>query len=254
MKKNEKSGNMYKLSVEQWNPFAGCNFDCTYCKQSFKAQSKRQLHLCRSCYDYTPHEHPERLDAPLPKTGYMQFIFTCASGDVSFCSTPFLERIVDRIRNEPNKTFLIQSKNPATFSRVAFPKNVILGTTIETNRDPLCQAIAKAPLPSQRFNDLLALQHPMKMVTVEPAMDLDVDVMFDWITQINPVMVWLGYDSKRANLPAPPLEKVFELNWRLACEKITVILKTIPADQGQPGIEDLEGQAVDQQTKTELAV
>ena len=94
----------------------------------------------------------------------------------------------------------------------------------------------------------------MKMVTVEPAMDLDVDVMFDWITQINPVMVWLGYDSKRANLPAPPLEKVFELNWRLACEKITVILKTIPADQGQPGIEDLEGQAVDQQTKTELAV
>lgn len=228
----KKQGNMYKLSAEQWNPFVGCHFDCAYCRQSFQAQAKRQLHNCYDCYGYKPHEHPNRLTESLPRTGYMQFIFTCASGDVAFCSTPYLERIVQRIRKEANKTFLIQSKNPATFNRVMFPENVILGTTIETNRDALAQAVAKAPPPSQRYADLLAIKHPLKMVTVEPVMDFDLDVMVDWIARISPVMVWLGYDSKRAKLPEPPLEKVRELHWELARRRITVMLKTIPARVG----------------------
>lgn len=222
-----KQRNMYQLSVKQWNPFVGCRFDCSYCRQSFQAQAKRQLHNCRKCYDYEPHEHPSRLEDPLPRTGFMQFIFTCASGDVAFCSTPYLERIADRIRSEPDKTFLIQSKNPATFNRVSFPQNVILGMTLETNRDDICRKIAKAPQPSQRFRDMLAVRHPMKMVTVEPVLDFDLDVMLNWITEINPVMVWLGYDSKRAKLPEPPLEKVRDLHWELSKRKITVMLKTI---------------------------
>ena len=242
----KKMGNMYQLSVEQWNPFVGCQFNCFYCRPSFQAQAKRRLHDCRACYDYTPHEHPERLTADLPRTKYMQFIFTCASGDVTFCSTPYLERIVDRICREPNKTFLIQSKNPATFNRVVFPKNVILGSTIETNRDALCQAIAKAPPPSERFRDLLAVQHPLKMVTVEPVMDFDLDVMVDWITEINPVMVWLGYDSKRAKLPEPPLDKVRELHWELSRRKITVILKTIRAARVWTGAGTKGGESAEQ--------
>lgn len=221
--------NMYTLSVKQWNPFAGCNFDCAYCKPSFQAQAKRQLHNCKKCYDYTPHEHASRLDEALPATGYMQFIFTVASGDVAFCSTEYLERILERIRQENDKTFLLQSKNPATFQRVAtsIPPNVILGTTIETNRDCLVAQIAKAPPPSQRYHDLLNIAHPTKMVTIEPVMDFDLGVMLDWILAIQPVMVWLGYDSKHSNLPEPPLEKVKQLYWELGRRGITVMLKTI---------------------------
>ena len=132
-----KTTNMYELSVKQWNPFVGCEYNCKYCVKSFQAALKRSK--CPECNRYSPHKHPERLDASykLPGTKCIHYIFTCSTGDISFCDTDYLEEIVSRIRQEKNKTFLIQSKNPATFNRVCFPDNVILGTTIETNNDKL---------------------------------------------------------------------------------------------------------------------
>lgn len=221
------TNNMYKLAVKRWNPFAGCRFDCRYCRPSFQAQAKRQRKRCGQCYNYEPHEHPKRLTDSLPRTGYAQFIFTAASGDVAFCSTAYLERVVARMREEKDKTFLLQSKNPATFKRVEFPRNVILGTTIETNRDRLCAGVAKAPPPSKRYEALRDLDHPLKMVTIEPVLDFDLEVLLQWITEIKPVMVWIGYDSRRCNLVEPALEKVRELHWRLSLLKIPVILKKI---------------------------
>ncbi|MBW8015106.1 MAG: DUF5131 family protein [Planctomycetes bacterium] len=222
-----KQKNMYELSVKQWNVFKGCRFDCTYCESSFKRQAKRQKRNCMKCYEYTPHTHPERLTQSLPRTKFMQFIFTCASGDIAFCPTSFLRNIVARIEKEPGKNFLIQSKNPKTFSRVSFPDNVILGTTIETNRNKLCKAVATAPLPSKRYKDFVKIEHPLKMVTIEPVMDFDLNVMVKWMKDIKPCMIWLGYDSKKCHLPEPELAKVRELHWELSRAGFVVMLKTI---------------------------
>ena len=167
------------------------------------------------------------MNQSLPNTGIMQFIFIRSSGDIAFCSTDYLKEILGRIRSEPNKTFLIQSKNPKTFNRVSFPHNVILGTTLETNRDDLYEGISKAPKPSQRYRDFLDVDHPVKMVTVEPVIDFDIDVMVNWIENINPCMVWLGYDSRRNRLPEPKLNKVKSLYWELGLMGFTIILKTI---------------------------
>jgi len=220
--------NMYKLSVKQWNPFAGCKHNCIYCVPSFKAQLKRYgKKNCQDCYKFVPHTHPERLANNLPRTHYMQFIFTCANGDITFCPTDYLARIITTIKSKPDRTFLIQSKNPKTFNRVSFPNNVILGTTIETNRDALCKAIAKAPPPSQRYEEFLNVKHPLKMVTIEPVMDFDLDVMVDWMRNIKPCMIWLGYDSKKCHLPEPELKKVRELHWQLSSAGFVVILKKI---------------------------
>lgn len=60
--------NMYATSKSRWNPWAGCNFGCIYCKTSFQKQAKRQKHRCLDCYNYALHAHPERLNKPLPKT------------------------------------------------------------------------------------------------------------------------------------------------------------------------------------------
>lgn len=225
-----KKTNMYKLSVKQWNPFVGCKHDCKYCRSSFQAQLKRwAAKNCEKCENFVPHKHRERLSQKLPKTGYMQFIFTCASSDVAFCPTHYLWEIAARIRSEPGKTFLIQSKNPKTFNRVNFPGNVILGTTLETNKDDLYAEISNAPKPSQRYKDFLQVKHTPKMVTVEPVIDLDVDAMVSWIQNINPCMIWLGYDSRKNRLPEPELEKVTSLYWELGIRGFTVILKKIRA-------------------------
>lgn len=229
-----KKSNMYSLSRAQYSPFVGCEFDCSYCENSFQLQLKRygKKH-CKQCYDFTPHYHPERLDQPLPKTGYLQFIFCCPFGDISFCSTEYLEKIVNRIRQEKDKTFLIQSKNPKTFGRIEWPDNVILGTTIETN----CQGIydfnniSKAPEPAQRIMDFEKIKHPNKMLTFEPVLDFDVFIMKAYVNQIKPLIVWLGFDSKKNNLPEPPIEKVKELYWELGKLGIPVILKRIRDDK-----------------------
>lgn len=138
-----------------------------------------------------------------------------------------MERIINQIRSKPDRTFLVQSKDPGTFDRVVFPRNVILGTTLETNRDELCEGISKTPKPSQRYKDFLQINHPLKMITIEPVIDFDPNVMIDWVESINPCMVWLGYDSGRNKLPEPKLEKVKSLHWELAKRGFIVILKTI---------------------------
>ncbi len=58
-------------------------------------------------------------------------------------------------------------------------------------------------------------------------MDFDLDVMVKWMQDIRPCMIWLGYDSKKCQLPEPELEKVTELHWELSRAGFVVILKKI---------------------------
>ena len=98
---------------------------------------------------------------------------------------------------------------------------------METNRDENYEGISKAPKPSQRYNDFLKVKHPLKMVTIEPVLDFDLVTMASWMENINPCMIWLGYNSRKNNLPEPELEKVKELYWELGKQGFTVILKKI---------------------------
>jgi DNA repair photolyase len=112
--------NMYKLSKKQWNPFVGCEHGCIYCVSSFQRQLKRQGKRCRSCYDFTPHEHPSRLSDYLPNTNTGEFIFTCSNGDVTFCSTRYLKRILKRIEKDDHKTFQFSPKPPRPSEESSF--------------------------------------------------------------------------------------------------------------------------------------
>jgi hypothetical protein len=226
--------NMYRASAAQWNPFVGCSFGCLYCLSSFQRQLKRWAkNHCEACYRFIPHEHLERLDQPLPPTRFGQFIFTCSNADIAFCTTDYLRKIVSRIQCEKNKTFLLQSKNPQTFNRVEFPNNVVLGITLETNRDEGYDKVSKAPVPSQRYRDFLDVRHRMKMVTIEPLLDFDTDVLIEWIGDINPSLVWIGYDSRKTRLPEPPLARVQDLYWELGARGFNVALKTVRKAWGE---------------------
>ena len=221
--------NMYADSVKQWSPFKGCEFDCLYCRPSFQGQAKRQKKNCMSCYRYEPHEHPKRLAEYLPPTPAGKFIFTCSSADIHFCSIEYFNKILERIASKPDRTFLLQSKDPKTFERVTFTDNVILGTTLETNRDELYHqtGMSKAPPPSQRFKDFLKIKHRRKQVTIEPVMDFDLDIMVSWMRRLKPVMVWIGYDSKNNKLPEPTFAVVRKLVDSIAQLGVKVTCKTI---------------------------
>jgi hypothetical protein len=199
-------------STKTWNPFVGCLHDCTYCGPTFKAQLKRQKRRCQDCYNYKPHIHRDRLKT-IPSA---KIIFVVGNGDICFCPIQFIREIIDRVKEHNKrclyKTYYFQSKNPGCFKHFMrdLPDNAILLTTLETNRNKGYRKISKAPLPTARFKDFLKLDYPRKVVTIEPVMDFDLDIFTEWVRQIKPEYVWIGYNSKpkQVSLPEPEPAKM----------------------------------------------
>ena len=212
----DKKSNMY-ADAKTWNPFKGCRFDCTYCKPSFQLQAKFHSHDCEKCYDYVPHSHEERLG----KIPSAPIVFVCGDADISFCPPSFTRKIIAAVKQhkpQMEKTFYFQSKRPEYFEQFLplFPENVILLTTLETNRDAGYEAVSKAPPPTERYKQFKKLKYSRKVVTIEPVMDFDDDVFPKWIVGLKPEYVWLGLNSKpKVTLPEPSPKKLRKLVKRL---------------------------------------
>ena len=80
-----------------------------------------------------------------------------------------------------------------------------MGTTIETNRD---YNISNAPEPKKRFMAFKSVEWNRKMVSVEPIMDFDLEILVKWLRELDLEFVSVGADSKGHNLPEPSGEKV----------------------------------------------
>jgi hypothetical protein len=201
--------------TKSWNPFVGCRFDCSYCEANYK-KLVRWNGICRhcpKCQTYEPHIHPERLD----RLSSERVIFVCSNGDISFCNRSFVDEIVDVMRKDKrrDRVFLLQSKNPVCFAGIltALPQNVVLMTTIETNRDSQYPGISKAPLPSQRYRDFLRIDWGRKAMVIEPILKFDLDVVLDWTTKLNPEVVLIGLESQRkCILEEPTTSQVQQLH------------------------------------------
>jgi hypothetical protein len=209
-----------------WNPFKGCLFDCSYCRPSFQRQAKRQKHNCIDCYNYVPHYHPERLNKiPSAKT-----VFVCGNSDLSFCKPDFLLQIIRSIKRHnqrrPDKTYYFQSKRPECFKPILdkLPSNAIILATLETNRDARYSDVSKAPVPSKRYQQLLELDYPRKVVTIEPILDFDIGIFVDWLQKLKPEYVYLGFNSYpgQVSLPEPSESKTALLIAELITNGITV--------------------------------
>jgi len=174
---------------------------------------------CQLCYDYIPHFHKERLDDSLPLTKGDEFIWVGSSGDISFISIKNLFKIFQKIEEYPDRTFFFQTKNPKFFRNYNFPKDVLLGITLESNR--YYNLISKAPKPWKRVFDFCFLEHPRKVITIEPILEFDFEMFLDWIREINPERVYVGYDTKKCGLPEPSLEKTKKLIKEL--ERFTIV-------------------------------
>jgi len=203
---------MYRENRKSLNWFVGCRHECVYCRSSFQAQMKRQLHNCKLCYDYVPHAHLERLKKAPPKTRDGEFIFFPSSGDPAFASKEEWKKAIEFCEKWSDRTFLIQSKNPEVFYDYKFPDNVILGITLETDRRlyytpslfDSYERISKAPTPIFRVNDLRSSGHKRRFVTVEPILQFG-ESLIHWIYRINPEFVYVGYDNHKCHLPEPKL-------------------------------------------------
>ena len=193
---------MYKEAIFRWNCFVGCRkFWCIYCKKSFQAQMRRQIHNCEKCGNYIPHFHEERVtkeytEKHFPETSGDEFIWVGSSGDISFIEYPDMLKILNRIKEYPDRAFFFQTKNPKFFSKFIFPPNVILGITLES--DIYYRKISNAPSPFSRFFWFEKLDFPRKFVTIEPILEFNFSFFLELLKELNPERIYVGYDTHKS--------------------------------------------------------
>ena len=210
---NPPSGNMYPWA-HTINYIAGeCQHHCIYCYVPNKIAPWLSRMGNDKYYGKPRLVEKEFKTALVVPEGYIIFVQSCGDLFGNWIPDLWILRILDKIREYPQTTFLLQTRNPSRFFDFEIPSNCILGTTIETNRD---YGMTKAPSPKERFLAFKKLPIEKElMVAVEPIMDFDLITMLAWMGVIRPKFVSVGADSGENNLIEPSSLKLKQLLWQL---------------------------------------
>ena len=203
----EKKTNMYPERKGNISWFRGCSYGCTYC--AFSNMLRRSK--CTHCQAFEPHAHLEVLDRTPPKTKEGEFLTMGLSGDISFASDIEMKAAVAYCEKWSDRTFLIQTKAPHLFITYNFPENVIFDCTMESD---LTYRYSKAPKIKYRHKIMTSgpvqRQRNRIWITIEPIMGFS-EGFADWLEEIHPEVVYIGYDSKRHGLIEPSLDQTMKL-------------------------------------------
>lgn len=205
-KNNQAEGNMYEFITLMYSPIRGkCKHACTYCYVPDIAKR------------FNTELKPLFLDEKdLRKNlGKDETVFVCYTCDLFADDVPaeWIEKVLAHLCEYPENRYLLQSKNPNRMLDFIdkFPPDVLIGTTIETNRDNYYES--KAPSMDERAKalGLLSEKGLDTMVTIEPIFDFDLDELVELVMTANPAWINVGADSKSHDLPEPSKEKVTAL-------------------------------------------
>jgi len=215
------------------NPVWGhCSHECFYCwAQGAKGLVEK--------WDMKMYRGPHTLNLKVLKRRFQKddFIFVEDMADL-FAETVLINmigQVLNWVKVSPDAQFLFLTKNPSRYYVVlavlsarsfdAIPPNVVLGATIESNRN--YPKISKAPRQTLRLQEMLRLTKygisNKRFISIEPIMDFDLDSFVQLIMEIKPWAVAVGYDNYRNGLPEPPLEKTMRLIAEL--EKFTTVYR-----------------------------
>ncbi|MHA1608000.1 MAG: DUF5131 family protein [Candidatus Freyarchaeota archaeon] len=204
-----KRSRMFRFVAETWNPLVGCEFRCVYCWA--RRMAKRLRHKCNRCYYFVPHVHFERLRTRFKSRGV---VFVCDMADIFSPSFQPMDirPVLFKMAMNKKVTFLIETKNPSRYFEFLeeLPRNVIISTTIETNR-VYPKTVSRAPSTLERFKAFLGIPWERKHVSIEPIMDFDMSALTTMMARIEPETVSVGYDNygvlRRLGIPQPEKKK-----------------------------------------------
>ena len=197
-----------------WNPITGCLHNCVYCWA--RRYSRRLAELGIEPYkthDFKPAFAEWRLRQKFPRG---EFVFVSDMGDMwgDWVPRDWIERVLRVAGAKMDSLFLFLTKNPKRYHEFTdkFRSNMLLGATIETNRP---YKVTRAPAPRERFEAMRDLDWSRKVIVIEPILDFDFEFA-DWIREINPEFIHIGYDNYGNRLPEPPLIKTIALKEELS--------------------------------------
>jgi len=164
--------------------------------------------------------------------------FVCHMSDLfgKWVKREWILRVLDVVKMNTGVTFLLETKNPERFMEFAdlLPRNVIISTTIESDID---HRMSVAPPPRARYLAMLDMKRARpdlsRHISIEPIMDFNMATLIQWIAQIEPYMVSVGYDNYNIGLPEPELPKTLDLIKGLEHRGIKVERKSIRHSNSQ---------------------
>lgn len=201
---------MFPFITETWNVVIGCKHDCSYCWAQKLAEGRLKSLGGRYVDGFKPKLIEKELHRKFKPDA---FVFVSDMGDMfgDWVPKEWIIKVINHIKKFPDTTFLFLTKNPNRYFEFLeiIPQNVILGATIETNRD--YKHISKALSVAKRFEAMSRIETHRCFISIEPIMYFDFNKFADMIYDIHPVMVAIGYDNYSNNLKEPSLAKTMKL-------------------------------------------
>lgn len=115
---------MNKTKIEwcdaTWNPVWGCKNECPYCYARRMAKRRGE--------SFEPHWKEKNFQRSMPKEPSR--IFVNSMSDIWFWTTNWTMKVLRRIREYPQHSFLFLTKAPEVYGLYAWPNNCWLGVTI----------------------------------------------------------------------------------------------------------------------------
>lgn len=209
---NPQSGNMYPFITGTWNAVKGkCPHNCMYCYMKKWGEQKPMR--------FSPNDMKDDF-------GKGNFIFIGSSCDMWANSVPleWIIKIVNKCLAQPHNKYLLQSKNPARFTKYNLVEKLdaIFACTIESNRN---HPVSDAPLINERVEAMARLTLP-KMISIEPILEFDLDKMVEIIDTIKPIKISIGADSQGCLMEEPPTYKLEKLIQAIRERKIDLCVKS----------------------------
>jgi len=207
---NKQRGNMYGWVTHTFNPLAGeCPHRCNYCY----VNNMKSNNTLKIKYSGPPRLIRSELDTNL---GEYNIIFIQNMSDLFANEVDYddILKVLQHCNKYPKNKYLFQTKNPKRFqdfiNLLRHFDDVILGTTIESNYNFYN---TKALSPEMRHVDFISpiLDNFLKMVSIEPMLVFDYDVLIEWIRDIDPFFVSIGADSKNNGLEEPDEQEIIDL-------------------------------------------
>ena len=115
-----------------WNPVTGCKHGCQYCYA-------RDIANRFFDHGFEPMFYPERLEAPVntkvpAKEGVgWKNVFVCSMGDLfgDWVEEDWINKVMEAVEDSPQWNFLFLTKNPKRLTKVVWPDNAWVGTTVD---------------------------------------------------------------------------------------------------------------------------
>ncbi len=224
------------VSVTRPNPLGGSCYNCIYCYiHGLKGWKNRFEHI-RKKYsgDFKLYPHILKVIRNL-KTDRDVFFCDCIDYLHKDNSDENILEIWEAIEENHKVSFISLTKNSRRYLelRKDIPFNLIIGSTITSNRD--YPEYENDALPnSERIKAMIDIANDIRLyllprfVSIEPILKFDFDDFLNNLEFINPTYgIALGFDNHRNKLKEPSLKDVMALRTKLISYGIRIFDKSL---------------------------